>query len=236
MYNTWVIARRELNAYFVSPIAYVVAAILLFLYSGAFSLILLQAQEASMRFLFSFMVTVLLFAAPILAMRLLSEEYRSGTVELLLTSPLRDWELVVGKWLASLVLWVVVLVLTLIYPYFLSVYGNPDWGPVLSGYLGLLLFGGALLALGTLASALTENQIVAGVLGIVLSVSFWILRAVGDVVGGKVAQVITYIALADHTIDLTRGVVDTRDLLYFLSLIVIALFLATRAVEVRRMQ
>ncbi len=236
MYNVWTITRRELNAYFVSPIAYVVAALFLALHSYFFSLILFFSQEASLRYLFGSMTSVMLFIAPVLAMRLLSEEYRSGTIELLLTSPVRDWELVVGKWLASVLLWLVMLALTLIYPYFLRLYGSPDWGPIWTGYLGLFLLGSALLALGTLASAATENQIVAAVFGAVLTVGLWVLRGAGDLLGGKVAQVINYIALADHAVDFTRGVVDTRDVLYFLSVIVVALFLATRVVEMRRMR
>ncbi len=236
MRNVWTIARRELNAYFVSPIAYVVTALFLALHSYMFSLILFFSQEASMRFLFGTMTSVLLFVAPVLAMRLLAEEYRTGTIELLLTSPLRDWELVVGKWLAAVGLWLVMLFLTLVYPYFLYLYGPPDWGPVLSGYLGMFLFGAALLALGTLASALTENQIIAAVLGAVLTVGLWVLRGAGDLLGGQVGALLNYIALADHTVDFTRGVVDTRDILYFLSVIAVALFLATRAVEMRRMR
>ncbi len=236
MRNAWTIMRRELMAYFVSPIAYVVTALFLALHGYMFSLILFFSQEATMRYLFGTMTTVLLFIAPVLAMRLLAEEYRSGTIELLLTAPLRDWELVLGKWLASVVLWAVMLLFTLVYPYFLYLYGPPDWGPVVSGYVGIFLFGAALLALGTLASALTENQIVAAILGTVFTVGLWVLRGAGDLLGGTLSRVVNYIALADHTMDFTRGVVDTRDLLYFMSVMVLALFLATRAVEVRRMQ
>ena len=201
-----------------------------------FSLILFFSQEATLRYLFGTMTTVLLFIAPVLAMRLLAEEYRSGTIELLLTAPLRDWELVLGKWMASVVLWATMLLFTLVYPYFLYLYGPPDWGPVITGYVGIFLFGAALLALGTLASALTENQIVAAILGVVFTVGLWVLRGAGDLVSGPLQSLITYIALADHTLDFTRGVMDTRDVLYFLSVITVALFLATRAVEVRRMR
>ncbi len=236
MSNILTITRRELNSYFVSPIAYVVIALFLALHGYLFSLTLFFSQEATLRYLFGSMSTVLLFVAPILSMRLLAEEYRLGTVELLLTAPVRDWELVVGKWLASVILWTVMLALTFTYPYFLGLYGPPDWGPVWGGYLGIYFFGAALLALGTFASSLTENQIVAAVLGTVLTVGLWILRGAGDLLQGMAAQVINYVALADHTVDFTRGVVDTRDLLYFVSLVVVALFLATRAVEMRRIR
>ncbi len=230
------IARRELRSYFVSPIAYVVVALFLALHSYMFSIILLLSQEATLRYLFGTMTTVLLFVAPVLAMRLLAEEYRSGTIEVLLTAPVRDWELVVGKWLAAVTLWGVMLVLTLIYPYVLSVFGDPDWGPIISGYMGIFLFGAALLALGTLASATTENQIVAAIVGVVLTVGLWVLRGAGDLMKGSVSKIVNYVALADHTVDFSRGVVDTRDVLYFISLIVVALFLATRAVEMRRVR
>ncbi len=236
MRNAWIIMRREVMAYFVSPIAYVVTALFLALHGYMFSLILFFSQEATLRYLFGTMTTVLLFIAPVLAMRLLAEEYRSGTIELLLTAPLRDWELVLGKWMASVVLWATMLLFTLVYPYFLYLYGPPDWGPVITGYVGIFLFGAALLALGTLASALTENQIVAAILGVVFTVGLWVLRGAGDLVSGPLQSLITYIALADHTLDFTRGVMDTRDALYFLSVITVALFLATRAVEVRRMR
>ena len=236
MRNAWIIMRREVMAYFVSPIAYVVTALFLALHGYMFSLILFFSQEATLRYLFGTMTTVLLFIAPVLAMRLLAEEYRSGTIELLLTAPLRDWELVLGKWMASVVLWATMLLFTLVYPYFLYLYGPPDWGPVITGYVGIFLFGAALLALGTLASALTENQIVAAILGVVFTVGLWVLRGAGDLVSGPLQSLITYIALADHTLDFTRGVMDTRDVLYFLSVITVALFLATRAVEVRRMR
>lgn len=236
MRTIWTIARRELHSYFVSPIAYVVVALFLALHSYLFSIILLLSQEASMRYLFGTMTTVLLFVAPVLAMRLLSEEYRSGTVEVLLTAPVRDWELVVGKWLAAVGLWAIMVVLTFIYPYFLSVFGDPDWGPIVSGYIGIFLFGAALLALGTFASATTENQIVAAIVGVVLTVGLWVLRGAGDLMKGGMARIVNYVALADHTVDFSRGVVDTRDVVYFLSLIVVALFLATRAVEMRRVQ
>ncbi|MDY7040710.1 MAG: ABC transporter permease [Chloroflexota bacterium] len=234
MRNTLAIAGRELQTYFVSPIAYVVAATFLAISGYLFAAILLLSREATLLYLFSNLTTILLFVTPLLTMRLLAEEQKSGTLELLLTSPVQDWEVVLGKWLASLGLFAAIILLTGYYPLILWRYGNPDWGPVLSGYVGLLLLGGAMLALGTLASALTSNQIVAAVLGVGLIVLAWLVDALSQFVGPPLAGVLTYLSLGTHFFDFLRGIVDTKDIVYYLSVIVLALFLSTRVLETRR--
>jgi ABC-2 type transport system permease protein len=236
MRNMLIIARRELGAYFASPIAYLVMAGFLAIAGYFFSVILVIFREASLERTFLNTVTVLLFVSPLLAMRLLSEEQRSGTIELLLTAPVRDWQVVWGKWLAAFLLFVLMIALTGVHVLILWRLGNPDFGPILSGYLGVILLGAALLALGTLTSALTENQIVAAVLGIALAVLFWVSGAVSEVVGTDsfLGRFFEQLALPEHLFDFMRGVVDTAHVVYYLSVTVGALYLATRILETRR--
>ncbi len=234
MRNTLAIARREIQAYFVSPIAYVVAAAFLAIMGYFFAAVLYYTREATMRYTFGNMTTVLLFVAPVLTMRLLAEEQRMGTIELLLTSPVKDWEVVLGKFLGSLTLYAAMLGISLYFPLILTVLGNPDLGPILGGYVGLLFLGAALLSLGVLTSSLTQNQIVAAVLGVVLVVLLWLIGAVGDITGPPLSGVFDYLALSTHFFDFVKGVIDTKDILYYLSVTVAALFLATRVLETRR--
>ncbi len=236
MRNMLIIARRELGAFFASPIAYLVTAGFLAIAGYFFSAILILSRQATMQFVFGNTVVVLLFIAPLLAMRLLSEEQRSGTIELLMTSPVRDWQVIWGKWLAAFVLFLVMMLFTGLYVVVLWRLGNPDYGPIMSGYLGMLLLGGALLALGTLTSAVTQNQIVAAVLGVALTVLLYVAGAMTGVAGADslVGRFFGYLALSEHFSDFTRGVVDTTHVVFFLSVIAGALYLATRALETRR--
>lgn len=236
MRNMLIIARRELGAFFASPIAYLVTAGFLAIAGYFFSVILVLSRQATMQFVFGNMVVVLLFIAPLLAMRLLSEEQRSGTIELLMTAPVRDWQVVWGKWLAAFVLFLVMMAFTGLYAVVLWRLGNPDLGPMLSGYLGIILLGGALLALGTLTSAVTENQIVAAVLGVALAVLLYVSSALTDLsgAGSLLGRFFEYLALSEHLSDFTRGVVDTTHVIFYLSVTAGALYLATRALETRR--
>lgn len=236
MRNMLIIARRELGAFFASPIAYLVTAGFLAIAGYFFSVILVLSRQATMQFVFGNMVVVLLFVAPLLAMRLLSEEQRSGTIELLMTSPVRDWQVVWGKWLAAFVLYLVMMAFTGLYVVVLWRLGNPDFGPIMSGYLGIILLGAALLALGTLTSAVTENQIVAAVLGVALAVLLYVSSALADVSGtdSLLGRLFEYLALSEHLFDFTRGVVDTTHVIFYLSVTAGALYLATRALETRR--
>ncbi|MCC7353392.1 MAG: ABC transporter permease subunit [Anaerolineae bacterium] len=234
MRNTLTIARRELSAYFISPVAYVVIAGFLIIAGYFFTLILFYSREATLRYLFSNLTTILIFVAPVLSMRLLAEEQRSGTIELLLTAPVRDWEVVLGKWTAAFVFWLIMLIPTAVYPILLNRYGDPDIIPIVTGYLGIILLGGTLLALGTLTSAMTQNQIVAAVLGVGLTLLLWLIGAAGDFAGPALSGFFQYLALGTHFSDLARGIVDTKNIVYYLSVTVAALFLATRVLESRR--
>lgn len=234
MRTIYYVAKRELVAYFVSPIAYVVGATFLFITGLLFYLILLQGQEASLRFLHSWMAFLLLVLAPVLTMRLLAEERRSGTLELLLTSPVRDGEVVLGKFLAAYLLFLTFLAPTFYYLFLLTLFGRPDVPASLVGYLGVVLLGGATLAIGVFTSALSQNQIVAAMLGIALCLSLWFLDAAANVVPASFSPFVRYLSLPAHYSDMLRGIVDTSHLIYYVSLVLVALFLATRALEARR--
>jgi len=234
MRNAWIVARRELYAYFVSPIAYLVAAAFLLL-SGLFFVVgAARWQDATLQPMFGSLSIVLIFLAPVLTMRLLSREQDQGTIELLLTAPVRDWEVVLGKFFSSLIYYAGTLALTGLYIPVLVLYGHPDLGTIGSGYLGLVLLGAALLALGVLSSSLTGNQIVAAVTGVVASVGLWLLDLLGSLLGDGVQQVIGYLTPSGHYYNLIDGIVDTRDLIYYLSATFLFLFLASRVIEARR--
>jgi ABC-2 type transport system permease protein len=234
MFNALTIARKELATYFVSPVAYVVTAFFLVVAGFFFYFLLYFSREASMRELFFNVAIVLLFVGPGLTMRLLAEEQRMGTIELLLTSPVRDWEVVMGKFIASLVFYAFMLVLTVLYPLILIRYGNPDIGPILSGYLGMFLLGATFLAAGLFTSSLTQNQVVAFFIAFAILLILWLADAAGSAIGGPFGDVLNYLSIASHFDDFTKGVIDTSHLIYYLSLIVTFLFLATRVVETRR--
>ncbi len=234
MKNTWLIARRELASYFTSPIAYAVTAVFLVVAGYLFWVILYYSREATMRYLFYNVTTLLLLVGPALTMRLVAEERRTGTIELLLTSPVRDGEVIAGKFLAALGLWALMLAMTLVYPVLLKLLGNPDLGPVASGYLGLLLAGGAVLALGVIASTVTSNQVIAALVAFGLSLLLWLTDALQGIASGSLGSFFSYLSMSTHFYDFAKGVIDTRDVIFFVSLIFGALFVATRLLEARR--
>ena len=236
MKNTYQIIKRELGTYFASPIAYVISAIFLAVMGGLFGFILYYSREATMRYLFGHVIIILflVLVSQALTMRLLAEEKRSGTLELLLTSPVRDWEVVLGKYVASLGAFLVMTLLTAYMPILLLRVGKPDVGPMLSGYLGLILLGSALLAIGLFASSLTQNQIVAAIVGVGITLLMWLVSGLSEMVSGGVKAVVEYLPLFAHYNDMLRGVIDTKDILYYVSVVALFLFLSTRVLESRR--
>ncbi|MCS6801308.1 MAG: ABC transporter permease [Chloroflexota bacterium] len=228
------IAGKELRTYFASPLAYVVTAGFLVVTGIFFALSVILTNQASLRFALDNFRVIFLFITPLITMRLLAEEQATGTIELVLTSPVRDWELVLGKFLGALALLGVMLGLTLYYPFLLFIYGRPDPGPIISGYLGLILLGAGFIAIGLFTSALTKNQIIAAVLAFALLLVFWLAAPIGDVFQGVVRDVLRYLSAIDHYTDFSRGVIDTKDIVYYLSLTAAALFATVQVVGARR--
>lgn len=234
MKNMIIIAQKELRAYFASPIAYVVIAAFLAIMGFFFWLIVSLSREASLRGVFGNMAITLLFIAPALTMRLLAEEQRSGTIELLLTLPVRDWQVVLGKFLASLAVFALMLALTLYYPLLLLRFGDPDRGPIIGGYVGLLLLGGSFLAIGVFTSSLSRNQVVAALLGFGAMLILWLIDIAGRLLGPPVSDVVTYMSLSGHYFDFLRGIVDSKDVIFYLSVMAGFLFLSVETLQLRR--
>jgi ABC-2 type transport system permease protein len=234
MRNVWAVAVRELRAYFLSPLAYLVIAFFLFGAGLLFGLIIESSREASLRGLISNISVLFLFVVPMISMRLLAEEQRTGTIELLLTNPVQEWQIVVGKFLASILLLLVMVGLTLLYPLFLFIFGNPDRGPIATGYVGVILQAAAFLAVGLWASSLTENQIVAAVLAFVFLLVLWLSDNLGQSLGGTIGSIISYTSVINHFQDFPQGVINTKDVLFYLSMVVAGLVLSTLSLQTRR--
>jgi ABC-2 type transport system permease protein len=247
--NTLTIARKELSSYFRSPIAYGVmaffaliagyffyVAVVYFVQRGIQTAMMGQSapmdlNELIIRPLFGNVSVVGLFLIPMITMRLFAEEKRTGTIELLVTSPLTDLEIILGKWLAAMVLYAAMLGLSALSLVVLFIYGQPDWRPILVGYLGLLLQGGCLLAIGTFISTCTKNQIVAGVGGFAICLLLWVLDWVSSFGSTVTDRVIGYLSVLAHFDSFSKGVLDTKDIVYYLSVIFVGLFLTARSLE-----
>ncbi|MDM7926992.1 MAG: ABC transporter permease [bacterium] len=257
MRNTWIIFRRELRSYFSSPLAYAVMAGFLLIAGFFFYAILtsflntamrseMQAQYYRMapppinvnlmalRPFFHNLAVVLIFTVPLITMRLYAEEFRNGTIELLATSPLRNWETVLGKSLAAFVLYASLIAGTLVYVAVLFFSGKPEPGQIFTSYVGLLLLGGAFVAVGTFLSTLTENQIVAGFLTIILLLLFWVVGWADEFAGPAVGSVLAYVSLLSHFDEFAKGVIDLKDVVLYLSFIGFFLFLTHLSLESKR--
>ncbi len=231
MRNSATIALKEFKSYLASPMAYVVTGIFLiltgFFFGGSPST---YYQTSIIGFLEPGDMLLLLLVS-VLTMRLIAEERKLGTIELLATAPIRDSEVIIGKFLGSLGLLAVMLILTLYYPLLLFIFGDPDIGPIVTGYFGLFLLGGAALAVGIFASSLTSNQIVSAVVAGGILAVLWFLEWVSGFLPGTIGSVIGYFSLAHYFPDLMRGVVDTRAIVFYLSITALFLFLAVRSLE-----
>jgi ABC-2 type transport system permease protein len=247
--NTLTIFKKELNSYFRSPIAYGVmaffglisgyffyVAIVFFVQASIQSSMMGQGQPMSVneqviRPIFSNISVIGLFLIPMITMRLFAEEKRTGTIELLVTSPVRDLEIILGKWLAAMALYAVILGVSVLSMVTLFFYGKPDWRPVLVGYLGLLLQGGCLLAIGTFISTWTRNQIVAGVAGFSVCLLLWVLDWMSSFQDSVTAKAVSYLSVLQHFDSFSKGVLDSKDIIYYLSAIFIGLFFTARSLE-----
>jgi len=247
--NTITIARKELTSYFRSPIAYGVmaffallagyffyASVVYFVRRGIESSMMGQSfpmdmNEFVVRPFFSNVGVIALFLIPMITMRLFAEEKRTGTIELLLTSPIRDIEIILGKWIGAVALYTAMLAVSGLSLLMLFAYGKPDWKPILVGYLGLLLQGAALLAIGTFVSNCTKNQIVAGVAAFAVCLMLWILSWVSEFGTSIPERILSYIAVTSHFDSFSKGVLDSKDILYYVSVIFVGLFLTARSME-----
>jgi ABC-2 type transport system permease protein len=177
---------------------------------------------------------ILLFTLPLVTMRTYAEEKRSGTIELLLTAPLTDLQIVLGKFAGGMLLYLSMLAVTLIHIAILFAFGNPEWKPIATGYLGLILMGGCFLSLGLFISSLTRNQIIAGMATFAVFLLFWIVNWMSTFSGPTMQDVLNYLSITDHMNDFTRGVLDTKHLVYYFSFIAFSLFLTVRSVDSER--
>jgi ABC-2 type transport system permease protein len=177
---------------------------------------------------------VLLFVLPMITMRTYAEEKRSGTIELLLTAPLTDFQIIMGKFLGAMALYAAMLAVTLVHVGVLYAFGSPEWVPILTGYLGLLLMGGCFIAVGLLISSFTKNQIVAGMITFAVFLMLWVINWVGSFTGPTTQAVVDYLSITAHFDDFTRGIIDTKHLVYYLSFIAFGLFLTARSVDSER--
>lgn len=235
MNQIWAITLKELKSYFVSPIAYVITAMFLLISGYFFYLILSITKDAGMMtYLFGNMAVILLLITPLLSMRLFAEEQRNKTLEMLMTSPISDSGIVLGKFFASAILLALMLIMTLHFPLMLIYLGNPDGYTIISGYAGLFLMGCSFLAIGMLTSTWTQNQVVAAVSAFGISLLLWFLSAASDIAGSGLGPVLSYISLNAHWESFAKGLLSLSDVIYYLSVIGILLFITTRSLETRR--
>ncbi len=253
MNNVLAIAHKELRSYFASPIAYIVIGFFALLFGVFYTSILdwfvrqgmqmgpmgmnqssMSVNQQMIRPLFLNMSVVILFMLPFMTARSYAEEKRSGTIELLLTSPLTDVQIVLGKFVGCMGLYACMLAVTGIHFGLLFGFGNPDWKPVVTGYLGIFLFGGCIVAIGLFISSLTKNQIIAGVATFALVLGFWVIDWLGESVGPTAQAVLKYLSMTEHLDDFVKGIVDTKHLVYYLSFITFGLFLTVKSVDSER--
>ncbi len=233
--------QRELKAYFYSPLAYVVLCFLLVVNGIVFALILsflndpMSPGGRPLDFFFTSIWIVILAVVPMLTMRLLAEERRSGSIEVLMTAPVTEGQVVAGKYLAALLFYVFLWLPTLTYAAVVASGSEIDWGKVAAGYLGIFLVGALFLAVGVFASAMTANQIIAAVLSFAIILAMWFFSAVEYLVNSpELKQVLAYLSIPQHMEELARGVVDTRRLVFYGTTTLFFLFLTARALEARK--
>ena len=252
MSNILAIASKELRGYFASPIAYIVIGLFALAYGYFFYALLLYFDRMSMQMAgvggggsanvneqligpsFNNTMVVFLFILPMVTMRTYSEEKRSGTIELLLTAPLTDFQIIMGKFLGAMGLFAAMLAVTLIHMAILFAIGNPEPLPILTSYLGMLLMGGCFVAVGLLISSMTKNQIVAGMVTFVVFLLLWVIDWVATFVNPTAQAILSYLSFTQHLTDFMRGVIDTKHVVYYVSFIAFGLFLTARSVDTER--
>jgi ABC-2 type transport system permease protein len=251
MRNIFAIAEREIGAYFSSPIAYVLIGFFALLFgwffyvplayfvqqSGQMGMNPTQALNINQMLVGPTLMNttvIMLFLFPLITMRTYSEEKRSGTIELLLTSPVTDVEIILGKFIGAMLLYAAMLAVTIIHLSILFIYGEPEWKPIATGYLGLLLMGGCFLSLGLFISSLTKNQIVAAMATFGVFLMLWVINWIGTFVGPTMQTVLGYLSLTEHFDDFAKGIIDTKHVIYYLSFMAFGLFLTAKSVDSER--
>jgi ABC-2 type transport system permease protein len=250
MNNVLAIAQKEMRSYFASPIGYVIIGLFALLFGWFFYAYLgffvrnseqmmmggqtPNVNQQMIRLLLLNSAVIILFVMPMITMRTYSEEKRSGTIELLLTSPVSDLEIILGKFFGAMGLYAGMLGVTLLYMAILFWYGNPEWKPIAAGYLGLLLMGGCFISVGLLVSSLTKNQIVAGIATFAVFLFLWVINWIGETAGPATREIVSYLSITEHFDDFARGVIDTKHLVYYLSFITFGLFLTAKSVDSER--
>ena len=251
MNNILAIANKELRSYFSTPIAYIVIGFFALLFGYFFyAMVFIFNQQSQLgglegggasdmnaqliRPLFLNASVIMLFVLPLITMRTYSEEKRSGTIELLLTSPVTDFEIIMGKFLGAMALYASMLAVTLIHMALLFSYGNPEWRVVLTGYIGLLLMGGCFISVGLLISSMTKNQIVSGMITFAVFLLLWVINWVASFTGPTAQAILNYLSITDHLDDFTKGILDTKHLIYYFSVMSFGLFLTARSVDTER--
>jgi ABC-2 type transport system permease protein len=251
MSNVVAIAQKELRSYFASPIAYIIIGFFALVFGWFYFVSLTFFMQASLQMgmpgqgqvnvnnmairpLLQNVSVVALFVLPLITMRTYAEEKRTGTIELLLTSPLTDTQIILGKFFGAVTLFVLMLAVTWIHIGILFIYGNPEWKPILSGYLGLLLMGASFLSVGLLISSLTKNQIVAGMVTFAVLLLMWTLSWMADSAGPTMQKVLMALSITDHFDDFSKGVIALNHVVYYLSFITFGLFLTAKSVDSER--
>jgi ABC-2 type transport system permease protein len=254
MSNMLAIAHKELRSYFASPIGYLVIGSFALVY-GFFYVVMEEyfvraslqmgqmgmggpqtanVNEMMIRPLMQNVLILVLFITPMLTMRTFAEEKRSGTIELLLTSPLTDFQIVLGKFIGAMTLYAATLGVTLLHIALLFTVGTPEWKPIATAYLGIFLFGGCFISLGMFISSMTKNQIIAGTISFVAFLMLWIINWIGSFSGPTVSALTSYLSVVDHIDDFWKGVLDTTHLIYYTSFIAFGLFLTAKSVDMER--
>jgi ABC-2 type transport system permease protein len=241
MRNVWTIAKREFNLYIISPIAYVVAFIIMLILGIIFYANMLNAvvnqYPPSIQVVLSPLVTLLLFTTPAVTMRTIADEQRMGTLETLLTAPVRDWELIGGKWLGGFLFYVAIITLTFVFPIVMNIFVKPgiDQGLMVAGYLGVIFLVAVFVAIGVFASSLFSNQIAAFFTTLGILLVLWMIGYPSRIQASTGGQFFTYLDLSEHFYNtFLRGIIELKDIVYYLSVTVLALFLGTMSVESRR--
>ncbi len=234
MRSIWNIYRKELIVYFTTPVAYITMFAFLIISGYLFHFYVSYMRISDMSKVFNNMIVAGMLISPLLTMRLLSEEKKSGTYELLRTSPIRLYQVVVAKYLASLTIFLSGLLLTLGYVIIMGVYGKPDYGTILSGYIGFILAMSAFLSIGLFSSALSQNQMVAGIIGFALIFLLWFIDVLSGIVNSDfLSNLLSELSFLNHFSNFLTGVIDTKDIAFFVFWIVLSLTVTTKVIEVK---